>query len=169
MAIKESALSLITSIAQGDWVRAVTSAGASRRITVANLAKAIVESYTGSSLAGSAQSVKTALDSVYTRIANASTSGAVNLKSYNSLANRYTFPYDGYVVLDAGGGATAGQIINFVCRTANNINAAGCYKRVTGSYDVESIYVRAGMFCWNASGNDAPPNYAINYYPFDLA
>ena len=62
MAIKESALSLITSIAQGDWVRAVTSAGASRRVTVANLAKAIVESYTGSSLAGSNQSVKSALD-----------------------------------------------------------------------------------------------------------
>lgn len=41
MAIKESALSLITSIAQNDWVRAVTSAGASRRITVANLAKAV--------------------------------------------------------------------------------------------------------------------------------
>ena len=64
MAIKESALSLITSIAQGDWVRAVTSAGASRRVTVADLAKAIVETYTGSSLAGSAQSVKAALDSL---------------------------------------------------------------------------------------------------------
>lgn len=64
MAIKESALSLITSIAQGDWVRAVTSAGASRRITFANLAKAIVESYTGSSLAGSNQSVKAAIDSL---------------------------------------------------------------------------------------------------------
>ena len=64
MAIKESALSLITSIAQGDWVRAVTSAGASRRVTVANLAKAIIESYTGSSLAGSSQSVKDAIDSL---------------------------------------------------------------------------------------------------------
>lgn len=64
MAIKESALSLITSIAQGDWVRAVTSAGASRRVTVANLAKAIVESYTGSSLAGSSQSVKSAIDAL---------------------------------------------------------------------------------------------------------
>ena len=64
MAIKESALSLITSIAQGDWIRAVTSAGASRRVTVANLAKAIVESYTGSTLAGSSQSVKAAIDSL---------------------------------------------------------------------------------------------------------
>lgn len=64
MAIKESALAAITSITQSDFVRAVTSAGASRRITVANLAKAIVENYTGSSLAGKSQSVKAALDSL---------------------------------------------------------------------------------------------------------
>ena len=64
MSIKESALTAITSIAQSDFVRAVTSAGASRRITVSNLAKAIVESYTGSSLAGSSQSIKSAVDSI---------------------------------------------------------------------------------------------------------
>lgn len=62
MSIKESALTAITSIAQSDFIRAVTSAGASRRVTVANLAKAIIESYTGSSLAGSNQSIKAALD-----------------------------------------------------------------------------------------------------------
>lgn len=64
MAIKESALAAITSITQSDLIRAVTSAGASRRITVANLAKAIIENYVGSSLAGSSQSVKAALDSL---------------------------------------------------------------------------------------------------------
>lgn len=61
MSIKESALTAITSIAQGDFVRAVTSAGASRRVTVSNLAKAIIESYSGSSLAGSSRSVQSAL------------------------------------------------------------------------------------------------------------
>jgi len=64
MSIKESALSAITSITQSDFIRAVTAAGASRRVTVANLAKAIIEQYTGSSLAGSAQSVKAALDAL---------------------------------------------------------------------------------------------------------
>lgn len=68
MSIKESALSAITSITQSDFVRAVTSAGASRRITVANLAKAIVESYTGSSLGGTNQSVKSAIDSLNSKI-----------------------------------------------------------------------------------------------------
>lgn len=64
MSIKESALTAITSITQSDFIRAVTSAGASRRVTVANLAKAIIESYTGSSLAGGNQSVKAALDAL---------------------------------------------------------------------------------------------------------
>lgn len=64
MSIKESALSVISSIAQSDLVRAVTSDGNSRRVTVANLAKAIVESYTGSSLGGSQRSVKAAIDSL---------------------------------------------------------------------------------------------------------
>ena len=76
MSIKESALTAITAISNSDFVRAVTSAGASRRITVANLAKQIVEGYAGSSLAGSRQSVKSAIDSLnskqaYTTLSNA--------------------------------------------------------------------------------------------------
>lgn len=45
MSIKESALTTITSIAQSDYVRAVTSAGGSRKLTVANLAKTVLEAY----------------------------------------------------------------------------------------------------------------------------
>lgn len=46
MAIKESALAVITSIAQGDFVRVVTSAGASRLMTVNNFGRAITGSIT---------------------------------------------------------------------------------------------------------------------------
>lgn len=46
MAIKESALAVITSIAQGDFVRVVTSTGASRRMTVNNFGRAITGSIT---------------------------------------------------------------------------------------------------------------------------
>lgn len=70
MSIKESALTAITTIANSDFVRAVTSAGASRKITVANLAKQIIEGYAGSTVAGSAQSVKSALDSLNSKIGN---------------------------------------------------------------------------------------------------
>ena len=68
MGIRESALSVISAIAQGDFVRAVTSDGNSRRVTVANLAKAIVESYTGSSLGGSQRSIKAAIDDINNKI-----------------------------------------------------------------------------------------------------
>ena len=97
MAIKESALSLITSIAQGDWIRAVTSAGASRRVTVANLAKAIVESYTGSSLAGSNQSVKAAIDSLNSKTEYIYSTG-ISLTGQSTIRDAIVSAYDSAVV-----------------------------------------------------------------------
>lgn len=47
MSVKESALSAITSIAQADFVRVVTAAGASRRISLANLGNAIFNNRSG--------------------------------------------------------------------------------------------------------------------------
>ena len=64
MSIRESALSLISSISQSDYLRAVTSGGNSRRITMANAAKAVVEGYSGSSLGGSQRTVKAAIDAM---------------------------------------------------------------------------------------------------------
>ena len=64
MAIKERLLSAITSVANADFLRIVTNDGASRKATVSDVAKQMVENYTGSSLAGSTQSVKSALDSM---------------------------------------------------------------------------------------------------------
>ena len=92
MSIKESALNAITSITQSDFIRAVTAAGASRRVTVANLAKAIIESYTGSSLAGGNQSVKSALDALNSKIKTKPISG--------------TFDSDGEISFDIGGDHT---------------------------------------------------------------
>lgn len=64
MSIKESALNTITALTNSDFVRMVTSAGASRKATLQNIAQHIIENYTGSSLAGSNQSVKSALDAL---------------------------------------------------------------------------------------------------------
>lgn len=61
---KEKNLTAVTSVAAADFVRAVTSAGASVKATFANVAKYVVETYNGSTVAGSAQSVKSALDSL---------------------------------------------------------------------------------------------------------
>ena len=61
---KEKNLTAVTSVAAADFTRVVTSAGASVKATFANVAKYIVETYNGSTLAGSSQSVKSALDSL---------------------------------------------------------------------------------------------------------
>ena len=68
MAIRESLLDALNSIATSDFVRSVTYAGASSKVTVSNLAKTIVENYTGSTLAGSSQSVKSAIDALDTSV-----------------------------------------------------------------------------------------------------
>lgn len=61
---KEKNLTTVTSVAAADFARLVTSAGASVKATAANLAKYVIETYNGSTVAGSAQSVKSALDSL---------------------------------------------------------------------------------------------------------
>lgn len=61
---KEKNLTTVTSVAAADLSRVVTSAGASVKATFANVAKYIVETYNGSTVAGSAQSVKSALDAL---------------------------------------------------------------------------------------------------------
>lgn len=62
MGIRESALNTIASLANGDFVRMVTAAGASRKASLQTIAQHIIENYTGSTLAGSNQSIKAALD-----------------------------------------------------------------------------------------------------------
>lgn len=66
---KEKNLTAVTSVAAADFARVVTSAGASVKATFANIAKYIVETYNGSTVAGSAQSVKSALDSLNSKTA----------------------------------------------------------------------------------------------------
>lgn len=70
---KEKNLTAVTSVAAADFARVVTSAGASVKATFANVAKYIIETYNGSTVAGSAQSVKSALDSL-----NSNLGGIIN-------------------------------------------------------------------------------------------
>ena len=67
---KEKNLTAVTSVAAADFARVVTSAGASVKATFANIAKYIIETYNGSTVAGSAQSVKSALDSLNSNLSN---------------------------------------------------------------------------------------------------
>lgn len=88
---KEKNLTAVTSVAAADFARVVTSAGASVKATFANVAKYIVETYNGSTVAGSAQSVKSALDSL-----NSKTLGQSFFGNLNSITDT------GIFVLQAG-------------------------------------------------------------------
>ena len=70
---KEKNLTAVTSVAAADFARVVTSAGASVKATFANVAKYIIETYNGSTVAGSAQSVKSALDSLNSKTTGSAT------------------------------------------------------------------------------------------------
>lgn len=64
MGIRESALSTLSALTNNDFIRMVSSAGASRKATLQAIAQHIIETYAGSSLAGSNQSVKAAIDAL---------------------------------------------------------------------------------------------------------
>ena len=115
MSIKESALTAITAISNSDFVRAVTSAGASRRITVANLAKQIVEGYTGSSLAGESQSVKAALDSLNSKTLLTLTRTENQWVDATSFGRLYAYKRGNMLFLNCNLGiTTAGSISDYV-------------------------------------------------------
>jgi hypothetical protein len=79
---KEKNLTAVTSVAAADFARVVTSAGASVKATFANIAKYIIETYNGSTVAGSAQSVKSALDSLNSNLTGVTSNSRHDVNSY---------------------------------------------------------------------------------------
>jgi len=65
---KENALSAKSSVTSSDYLRLVGSNGVSYKQLVTDVAKYIVENYAGSSLAGSSQAPKTAIDALKTSV-----------------------------------------------------------------------------------------------------
>ena len=68
MGIKEKNLPAASGIASGDLIREVTSGGISKCIDYDLLAKAIIENYNGSTIAGSAQTLQAAINSLNSKI-----------------------------------------------------------------------------------------------------
>ena len=61
-----------SSLTTSDYIRVVGSDNVSYKQLVSDVAKKIIENYTGSSLAGSSQSIKSALDSLNSKIGSVS-------------------------------------------------------------------------------------------------
>lgn len=93
--VYEQNLASKSTLTTTDYIRVVGSDNVSYKQLVSDVAKKIIESYTGSTLAGSAQSVKSALDSLNSKTINASpglsAEGFISLETGWSLSiARYT-------------------------------------------------------------------------------
>ncbi len=96
MGIRESLLNTISSVSDSDFVRIATAAGASSKVTVSNLAKTVVENYNGSSLGGSARTIKAAIDALQT-----ATNDHAHVYRKARTYSNITIPSDGYVKIDS--------------------------------------------------------------------
>lgn len=122
---KEKNLTAVTSVAAADFARVVTSAGASVKATFANVAKYIVETYNGSTVAGSAQSVKSALDSLNSKYGYISTGSYNDIQTYGmylcqSLTNAPSSSFSQYCLIVLGSALTTKQIA-FPTANDNNV------------------------------------------------
>ena len=140
MGIKEKDLPSASGVSGTDYMREVTSGGLSYKALVADVAKYIVENYTGSSLAGSSQSVKSAIDAVNTNAASgkliqtvyAITTTTTNITIPNSFRG-YLWCFDSstnglglYFVMASGAGSITVQAIQNATKlthaeTTNNL------------------------------------------------
>ena len=112
-----------------DYIRAVGSDNNSYKQLVSDVAKKIIENYTGSSLAGSSQSVKSALDTLNSKTTTKyyrfyATSGAVSANADIPFTRNYGI--DDNVYLDSDGKTIkfrkAGWVRIDVCVTASCTN-----------------------------------------------
>jgi len=100
---------------------------------------------------------------LYDQIANLeknSSSGSVDLSGYSS-SNKYTFPSDGYLVLNSSNVSTGSIQVNIY--TANN-KALFQYMSITKAYQVEMVFIKKGMMCYV---DTKPSGTSVSFMPLD--
>ena len=137
---KEKNLTNVTTVAAADFVRVVTSAGASVKGTMENLAKSLLTTaFSGLSLGGSQQSVKDALDSLNSKMPTLMGGSQVTVTDTNGFIDTGISSADyiiiaAYTLLNAnnvclisnlGGGNFRVQIMN---ATDQTISKSGTYR-----------------------------------------
>lgn len=73
-------------------------------------------------------------------------SDPVNLNGYTSPSNSYTFPSDGYLILDSA--TKTSGLIDARIQGSNGGNVAFMFMNITGQNQKESLFVRKGMKCY---------------------
>lgn len=100
------------------------------------------------------------------KIYNKNGNTSVDLKPYNTDANMYVFPNDGYVTVNSGTGITAGTYIRLAIRSQDGYNIGYIYMIVQGAYQISSLFVRKGTKALFA-GSNATNAYSVTYYPLN--
>ena len=72
----------------------------------------------------------------------------VDISSYTSQSNMYTFPSDGYVTMNST--TTSTGIMTCVLESADNRYVASLKATISEAYYANSWYVRKGMKCYVA-------------------
>jgi hypothetical protein len=128
------------------------------------LAKAIIEQWTGSTLAGSAQSVKSALDSLNSYVSSAT--GGVPIRQVGNVTNGQSFTVtfsnsysqnEGFalVALNQGGNALAGVELLFLGRGTSKI------KPILGTMSTGNYTASYSGSTWTITSNVAQIFYTV--------
>lgn len=72
----------------------------------------------------------------------------VDLASYNSASNKYTFPSDGYVTMNST--TTSTGKLSGALWSADDKYVASMSSTISGAYHADSWFVRKGMKCYVA-------------------
>lgn len=83
----------------------------------------------------------------------------VDLASYTSQSNMYTFPSDGYVTMNST--TTSTGIMTCILNSADNKYVASLKATINGVYFANSWYVRKGLKCYV----NIPGNTIAEFYP----
>lgn len=156
MGIRESALSTLSALTNNDFIRMVSSAGASRKATLQAIAQHIIENYAGSSLAGSNQSVKAALDGLNSTTVSITAGSGVSVASNNSVRIGKLVAINAYFQCES---VTAGTAI-----TVGTVDASSKPVRESAIIGFDN-YSKGLVVGWMTTGGDikaVPPATASN-------
>lgn len=95
---------------------------------------------------------------------------SVNLKTYSTFATRYIFPCDGYIVCQAGNGASYRARVFSENATAETIPYLDLWaaQMTSGNYsNAMPMFVRRGMSVRSITGQDNNANTALLFFPLE--
>lgn len=133
--IYEKNLSNASGIGSGDYLRTVNSNNESEKINYTLLAKAIVEQWTGSTLAGSAQSVKSALYSLNSK----TTYKSFSLADYFTRNTSTTSDASGRIMNFGNCVTIVGQVGGVAVTSSGGVVIGSLTKYAPSAYEVHCV------------------------------